>query len=404
MPDQVTPPVAENARRICLIDFRLSGHHTFYLANFASAFMRLGCEVHVFTSDTSKCKEMMSLSLPELETDLLSFFETVSSPVNGKRRWGCRAYFNLTSLQSEIEVYEALKKIEFDLVFFAYLDDVSHKEFFLPYLFRSPFTKKFSGLLMSPRDKILRTVRAPFNKLATTFIEQSDISCKEIGLLVEDVGDQVEARTGRSIVVYPDFCSSVPLERVSDPLCETVAIRSAGRKITSLLGSIQPHKSIDLLHKCLQTADSSEHFFVVAGYFHRTHFSSSDWTSIESLMQNPPENLLIHNGWLESESVFDSLIQQSSFLFAFYRDFRKSSNILTKGAFYKKPVIVSDQYLMGARVKKYHLGFARTEQEVPALYEGDTLANFRFDNVKRERFVALNSVNRLDSIFQRLLA
>ena len=49
-------------------------------------------------------------------------------------------------------------------------------------------------------------------------------------------------------------------------------------------------------------------------------------------------------------------VMVSDILFAAYRDFPNSSNLLTKAAFYQKPILVSDGHLMAERVKKYKMG------------------------------------------------
>lgn len=389
--------------RICLVEFRTSGHHPFYLANFADTFHRLECKVDIFTPDTERCIETLRKALPDLNVDRIGFVHTDASPVGKRRSWGCRAYFNLLKLEAEIRQYEKLTGQDYSLVFFAYLDDISHKDFALPYLFRTPFKRKYSGLLVSPRNKVLR--KAPFfvDFILTSILEHRSIACEEIGLLVEDVSEEIEQRTRIPSVLYPDFCSSTPLRQVSSPINDEIIHRQRGRRITSLLGSIQPHKSIDLLLECIRVADPAIHFFVIAGYFHQSHFSVEQWQEIEKILNDPPENLLISNEWLESEAIFDTIVQQSDYLFAFYRNFKKSSNILTKGAFYGKPVIVSDQYLMGSRVRKYQLGFALSEEKVPEIYLDGSLEQFAFDDEKRDTFVSMNSVSRLELIFQNLL-
>ena len=45
-------------------------------------------------------------------------------------------------------------------------------------------------------------------------------------------------------------------------------------------------------------------------------------------------------------------------LYSAYRNFRHSSNILTKAALFEKPVIVSRGHLMAERVERFRLGVA----------------------------------------------
>jgi glycosyltransferase involved in cell wall biosynthesis len=67
--------------------------------------------------------------------------------------------------------------------------------------------------------------------------------------------------------------------------------------------------------------------------------------------------------YLESEAEFNELISISDSLFAVYRNFSDSSNMLAKAAAFSKPILVSNQYLMGRRVIEYGIGIASDEED-----------------------------------------
>lgn len=393
----------EDDTYICLIDFRLTGHHPVYLANFAQKFQELGCKVTIFTSDSNNCLDSLVNALPQLRISELKFVETSATTVNKSRRLGCRAYFNLIKLQKEIESTERIFGQEFSFIFFAYLDDIAHIDLKLPYLIKTPFTRKFSGLLMAPRERVLRKISFPLNFLLTSTLEHLSDHYSEIGLLVEDVQHQVEKRLNTRTTVYPDFCSNAPAQKTESPVIEKVQSRIRNRITTSLLGSILPHKCVDLFIDCVNAANPDKHFFVIAGKFKKSAFAPEQWHKIQGIMDKPPENLLIFNEWLESEAIFDTLVQMSDYLFAYYRNFQKSSNVLSKGAFYKKPVIVSNKFLMGDRVQKYKLGYALSEKATVELFANNSWSSFQFDQRLREQYVELHSVKRLMDIFSNLL-
>jgi UDP:flavonoid glycosyltransferase YjiC (YdhE family) len=50
-----------------------------------------------------------------------------------------------------------------------------------------------------------------------------------------------------------------------------------------------------------------------------------------------------------------------------YKDFRNSSNMPGKAAAFGKPILVSDKYLMGERVRHYGLGAAVPEDNPEAI-------------------------------------
>ena len=60
--------------------------------------------------------------------------------------------------------------------------------------------------------------------------------------------------------------------------------------------------------------------------------------------------------WLDTECELNDVISQCDLLFAAYEDFPNSSNILSKAARFRKPVIVRDGYLMAERVREFRMG------------------------------------------------
>ena len=55
---------------------------------------------------------------------------------------------------------------------------------------------------------------------------------------------------------------------------------------------------------------------------------------------------------IPDESCFNALIAESDLIFAAYKQFTGSSNLLTKAAAFRKPVIVSRGLCMGRRVEQ----------------------------------------------------
>ena len=389
--------------RICLVEFRLSGHHPLYLSCFAQSFLELGCAVDIFCVDTAKCREKLLEVLPSLDFSNIKFIKSSASTHKQKRVLGCRSFFNLIKLQQEIEVQEKANDFLYDLVFFAFLDDVAHIDFKLPYLLKIPFTKKFSGLLVAPGDRTLKKQSFISGLLTTSFIEREGANFHNIGLLVEDVQSEIEKKLQRKTTLYPDFCLDNLEGSVDSTLKTNLTQRRKNRVVTGLFGSVFPHKSLDLFLECMQSSNPDLHFFIIAGKIQWDSFSLDQQKQMKEVISEAPENLLVCDEWVESEAVFDSVFQMCDVIFAYYREFKKSSNIITKGAFYKIPVIVNDKYLMGERVRKYKLGYVKTEAEVVEMYMKNEWLSFDFDEELLGEFTAANSVKRIPKIFADLL-
>jgi hypothetical protein len=139
------------------------------------------------------------------------------------------------------------------------------------------------------------------------------------------------------------------------PLVARLRSAAGGRTIVLQLGTLGPHKGILQLIDVIRRADPSRFFFAIVGeVFWRTF--GPDERELRRFAENPPEHCLVQAGYLEDERELNSIIAAADILFAVYRDFRQSSNTLTKAATFKKPVVVSDQHMMGKRVNQYDLG------------------------------------------------
>jgi glycosyltransferase involved in cell wall biosynthesis len=77
-------------------------------------------------------------------------------------------------------------------------------------------------------------------------------------------------------------------------------------------------------------------------------------------------NAYTHFARISDERIFNSVIQACDVIFAAYLDFPNSSGILTKAAVFRKPIIVSDGYLMAERTRKYDMGEVVPEGDVQA--------------------------------------
>jgi glycosyltransferase involved in cell wall biosynthesis len=164
----------------------------------------------------------------------------------------------------------------------------------------------------------------------------------------------------------PDI-TNVELSEHPSFLTEEIMYRAAGRKIIFLGGSIVGKKNIARWSELIALADPSRWFFVQVGEIHGNTFSSADTAAFERLVTRPPENLLLHAHYLPDEKEFNDIIRIADIIFAVYRDFRFSSNMLSKAAYFKKPILVSDGCLMADRVRHHGIGFVIPHDDVQAM-------------------------------------
>jgi hypothetical protein len=62
------------------------------------------------------------------------------------------------------------------------------------------------------------------------------------------------------------------------------------------------------------------------------------------------------------------VIFASDVIFAVYRNFTLSSNMLGKAAAFERPILVADGHLMGQRVTQYGIGLVVPDNDVKKMY------------------------------------
>jgi len=155
---------------------------------------------------------------------------------------------------------------------------------------------------------------------------------------------------------HPPFPAKQELRRsrpaTNYPLLRKLKERARGRKVISLLGSINFRKGIKLLLESIPLLPKDEYFFLIAGKSSLTAQQENDLRAFGESRNN----CLFSLEKIPDESCFNALIAESDLIFAAYKQFTGSSNLLTKAAAFRKPVIVSRGLCMGRRVEQYGTG------------------------------------------------
>jgi glycosyltransferase involved in cell wall biosynthesis len=339
--------------RIFLLDTTTSGHHLSYLKLFARAFIDLQHHLTIispathqeifednFNTDTSKVDiQTIEAKLPDFNGGGIFAFRK-----HIKHTWTC--------LKKVVDDTIRITNNTPDLVFFSTVD---------PYI--GPYTSKYEldyffpypwcGLYMKPQNIIVKWKYSFFRKF---FLNPNHLllssNCKALGIFIENCADELTKEIRKPVVIFPDI-----VDRSEPDLTATIVkdiIREAkGRKIISLLGSLEKRKGILILLNAAKKLPVNDFFFVFAG-----ELSTSSFT-VNELSQINTTSLL--NGYfylkrIPDEGVFNAIISISTTVFAAYIDFPFSSNLIGKAALFNKPVIVTSGSYMESVVNKYSLG------------------------------------------------
>jgi hypothetical protein len=163
--------------------------------------------------------------------------------------------------------------------------------------------------------------------------------------------------SNKQFAFLPDITET---ERLSEPNALVLEIkrRAAGRRIVFMGGSIGKQKNLSKWIALIFNVDPTQWYFVQVGRISLNNLTAEDTQALARVKQQPPENLYVHADYLPDETSFNALIAASDVIFAVYRDFYRSSNMLSKAAYFEKPILVADQCLMGDRVIRYGIGLA----------------------------------------------
>lgn len=167
----------------------------------------------------------------------------------------------------------------------------------------------------------------------------------------------------------PDITETT-LPDVPGTLAQEIRQRARGRKIVFLGGSIGGQKNLARWFELIALANSEQWFFVQIGEIHRDTLTTEDRAALDRIQNAPPENLLLQAEYLPDEPAFNEVIAACDVIFAVYRNFSISSNMLGKAAHFRKPILVSDRYLMGRRVRHYRIGLAVDETDTASILTG----------------------------------
>jgi glycosyltransferase involved in cell wall biosynthesis len=197
----------------------------------------------------------------------------------------------------------------------------------------------------------------------------------------------------------PDVTETA-LPPTSTALVQKIRRQANGRKVVFLGGSIGGQKNLARWYDLIALADPAAWFFVQVGEIHRDTLTADDIIALDRVREAPPANLLMHTDYLPDERAFNEIIAASDLIFAVYRNFPFSSNMPNKAAHFRKPILVSDRFLMGERVTHYGIGRAVAEDDAAAMLE--TLAAMVRDCFREESFARYCGDFSPDSLAERL--
>jgi hypothetical protein len=150
--------------------------------------------------------------------------------------------------------------------------------------------------------------------------------------------------------------------------------------------------------------------FALCGPLQSASFNAGELRRIRDYEHHPRPNVYVRLDPIADELEFNELVAASTLIFLTYFNFRHSSNLLAKAAFFQRPVIACDEHCIGERVRTFHLGATVQAHELnrgPALilallHEAAAISPERLEGSRR--YMNLHSLTTLTQVLNPLLA
>ena len=403
-------------KTIALVDWNWAGHHPTYFNLFILALEELGFDVLAICPNPSEAAETAAKTRPTANLDGSLRGQTEFRKMDVPRhRLGRLRSARLTAMDWTVRHFTGVEKQirewmrhtgrRVDMVFYAciYTVDFEWIRLTKPFLhfpwaglflhasiYRKPDRRDLSGRLFRPEQ-----------------IFEGEL-CKGVAILDEGVASEISSSIGKPVVIFPDVTDErLTANGGSQPLGDRLKQFASGKPIVGLFGHLQRYKGLLTFLQAAKLAAPWDICFALAG---NLDLPPSEETSRIHQCLNECPNLWDHLIRIPDGSYLNSLLQSCDIIYAAYLDFPNSSNILTKAAFLKKPVIVSDGFLMAERVRRFNMGEIIPEGNTEALLTAilkiarDPQAWIAGNKPKWVEYCNEHSFKRLKVSFKQLLA
>lgn len=333
------------------------GHVPAYHRAYAHAFSRLGVQVIEITPSAGK--------------------EAAASNGDPREVWP-KAFFRQTRLgrlllgikwwlwaARRIQAMERETKVHVQAVFFTYLDLHFLGSAVPGWLVSILVRRSWAGVVLHP---------ACLYASCGVFPKEEGILrsrlCRAVVVVDDDFQDQCELTwPGKRVITGPEL-ADVSTPAASDPIASEVRAWANGRFIVGVLGVITAKKNVAAFVDAarLSFAVSDDIVFIIAGEFSPAA-SGQDFGSLGKSLVDLPPNCRSWTAAIEDGASFNAVLAACDAVFLAYAPAPEKSNVLTKAAYFHKPVIASAGHLMAQAVERFNLG-----EIVPA---GDADSAFR---------------------------
>ena len=365
--------MALQRKTVVLADPRWVGHHPTYFAEFTASLLRLGHRVVALCPEPEEFQETGEAICARLGLSPGEFLHVVKlsdpgraylrpghdhDPISTVLRWRC--------LRKAIDKVEDGRGWRAEFVFLPWLDS---------YLRFSPCScipgvflgLPWSGLYFrnhhfsSPRGILVRRAKGDSTLKSPL--------CRSIGVLDERFVEAMEEETEKKVLVFPDITNETYPDEPGE-LASEIRAKAKGRKIVGMISLERRKGFLTMLRIAEAVAGKEEWYFVAAGRYLAKTCSAEERSYVEGLANRVASgevdniHLELPGARINDGADFNSLIQSFDVIYAAYEDFQGSSNALTKGAIFSRPLVATRGECVGGRVENFGLGLTFEQGDV----------------------------------------
>lgn len=210
---------------------------------------------------------------------------------------------------------------------------------------------------------------------------------------------------GRRVVVMPEVADlSAP---VPGPDIAGLHRFAGGRKRVGLVGVISAKKNVAAFVEVARLAWKSDPglAFFLAGDFSAQACPGPERRLLAQVIAEAPPNCRLFPDPIPDGAAFNAWVKASDVVWVAYRNVYFKSNVLTKAAHFRRPVLVSPGRVMAAHVSQFNLGEVVDVADAPAALAAIRRLAVETAGAGRdfEGFSALNDARRLRTTVHELL-
>lgn len=390
MADPVVTKEPRPKKEILLVDLCFfEGHHETYFMEILSTLIENGYRVYASCVDNKKLRANIRMAqiqhcqvvditlspIDKLFNKMAQFIDQVGATFFEP------AHIRYASLSTLLATKRLLSQTNPRLpVFFTHADSA------LPavpaWLSQRLFPTQWMGLFIWPSYKA--SIGIGRKKSRQRYLAEKSLSlasCKAVLVLdpvYQDFFDK-QFNTLPTIHLPELVCPTFKLgddAEAATPIMDQIVKEAGGRKIVSILGSLTRKKNLLLFLEAFSQLDPNRYFALVAGRLKENQYTAEELARIEILTRRLSQNAFIRlDYYIPNEATFEQLIQLSDILFLHYQDHPFSSNILTRAIAHRKPVIVSQSYIMKKTLERYDWEMAVSDKPCDIVQAIQTLAS-----------------------------